>query len=170
MLKIKKSSMYFLLALILSVSACAHPAVDQKIADIPEGSFAWKVNWVPLDEGLVIAFDEGKPLLIEFAVHEGCPRCELMQKHVYSNANITDKINKEFIPVFINLANPLSPNERELGEKHDYHEDCLLVFLDYKGEPVFEAGNGKMCYKDPTDPEVFIKYLDYVISTYGKDK
>jgi thioredoxin-related protein len=155
-------------ALLAGTYACSHEAVKSDRNSIPEVTYAWKVNWHSLDQGIKKARDEKKPMLIDFAVHEGCHRCEFMQKNVYSNDLIVEKIHKDFIPIFIDLAETLAPDELALGEKHKYHEDCLLLFLDHNKEPIFDDKGGKMCFVDQIEPEVFIDYLDYIITIYNQ--
>lgn len=85
---------------------------------------------------------------------------------MYSKDLIVSKINKDFVPIFINLAEDLSPDEQALGHRHDFHDDCMLLFLDHDKQPVFDDQGGKMCFVDEIKPEVFIRYLDYVIGIY----
>ncbi len=172
----KPINILIILSLML-ISACAmstgkpHHSVDMSGMDRhPDSQYAWKVNWNSLKEGIDKSRDEGKPMLVDFAVHEGCARCEFLQKNVYSRDAVVDKINKEFIPIFIDLAKALTPQERVLGQKHEFHDDCLLLFLDHNGEPIFDDKNGKMCFADKIEPEAFLDYLEYVTSIYNIKK
>jgi len=156
---------------LFSTMAFAHGTeshVKKKADKRPDAKYAWKVNWLSLDEGIKKSMAEGKPMLIDFATHEGCDRCEYLQKHVYSKDKIVNKINKSFIPIFIDLSKDLSPDEQALGEKHEYHEDCLLLFLDHKKEPIFDAEENKMCFADTVEPDIYMRYLDYIIDLYSK--
>ncbi len=159
------------------ISACAmsankphHEANMPGMDKQPDSQYAWKVNWNSLEEGMKKSKAEGKPMLVDFAVHEGCERCEFLQANVYSRDTIVDRINKDFIPIFIDLAQTLTPEERALGEKHEYHDDCLLLFLDHNGKPIFDKDDGKMCFADNIEPEVFMDYLNYVTSMYNNKK
>jgi thioredoxin-related protein len=127
-----------------------------------EERYAGKVKWFSLNEGMEKARAEKKPLLVDFAVAKGCPRCEFLQKNVYSKDEIARKINSDFVPIFIDLSKKLSPEEKVLGEKYDYKSDCLLLFLDYEGNVIKNPETGRMCFPDKIEPEVFIKYLDSV--------
>jgi hypothetical protein len=91
-----------------------------------------------------------------------------MQKNVYSNNKIVDTINSNFIPIFIALAKTLTPEEKALGEKYDYKEDCLLLFLNHNNEEIHNKDNGKMCFADKIEPEVFINYLNYILNAYDQ--
>jgi hypothetical protein len=132
----------------------------------PDVQYAWKVNWNKLDEGIKKSKKERKPMLVDFAVHEGCPRCDFLQKNVYSRDSIVAKINKDFIPIFIDLAYDLTPDEQALGEKHEFHDDCLLLFLNHQMEPVLDPDGNKMCFAEEIKPGTFKRYLDYVIGMY----
>ena len=136
--------------LILSVNAWA------------EEKYAEKVKWLPLKEGMERARVEKKPMLVDFAVAKGCPRCDFLQKNVYSKDEIVRKINSDFVPILIDLSKKLTPEENALGEKYDYKSDCLLLFLDYEGNVIKNPEAGRMCFPDKIEPEVFIKYLDSV--------
>ncbi|RJQ40681.1 MAG: thioredoxin family protein [Nitrospiraceae bacterium] len=145
-----KTKILIAIFLILSTNAWA------------EERYAEKVKWFSLKEGKERAMAEKKPMLVDFAVAKGCPRCDFLQKNVYSKDEIVKKINSDFVPIFIDLSKKLSPEEKVLGEKYDFKNDCLLLFLDYNGNVIKEPEAGQMCFADKIEPEVFIKYLDGV--------
>lgn len=121
--------------LILNSAVFSHDREFHKPGEV-DRKYARKVNWKSLEEGLKILESLKKPLLVDFGVEEGCHSCEFLQKNVYSNDEIAEKINSHFIPIFINLANPLTSQEITLGDKYDYENDCLLLFLDHKSEVI----------------------------------
>ncbi len=133
-----------------------------------EEKYAGKVNWHSLKDGMAKTRLEKKPLLVDFGVVKGCRRCEFLQKNIYSSDKIVEKINSDFIPVFIDLGKDLTHEEKALGEKYDYKSDCLLLFLDYEGNVIKDPEGGKMCFVDRVEPEVFIKYLEQVKSKARK--
>ena len=135
---------------------------------LAEEKYAEKVNWHSFKEGMAKARLEKKPVLVDFGIVKGCPRCEFLQKNVYSSDKIVGKINSDFIPVSIDLGKDLAPEEKSLGEKYDYKSDCLLLFLDYEGNVIKESGGGRMCFADKIEPEVFIKYLEQVKTKFTK--
>ena len=47
---------------------------------------------------------EKKPMLIDFAVAKGCPRCDFLQKNVYIKDEIVRKINSDFVSILIDLS------------------------------------------------------------------
>ncbi|MDA8106935.1 MAG: thioredoxin family protein [Nitrospiraceae bacterium] len=117
------------------------------------------VSWYTLKDGMAKATSEKKPVVLDFFYGKGCPRCEFLEKEVYSNPTIAKKIMEDFVPIRIDLKKKLSPEEQSLGEKYNFKNDCLLIFLDAKGDLVKEAGK-KLCFIDKVDPQEFIKYLD----------
>jgi thioredoxin-related protein len=151
-----KKKILITIFLILSVNAWA------------EERYAEKVKWLSLKEGQERAMVEKKPVLVDFAVAKGCPRCDFLQKNVYSKDEIVKKINSDFVPIFIDLSKKLSPEEKVLGEKYDFKNDCLLLFLDYNGNVIKEPEAGQMCFADKIEPDVFIKYLDGVKNRMSK--
>lgn len=126
------------------------------------------VKWYTLMEGQAKSKAEGKPVILDFFYGKGCPRCEFLEKEIYNNPAIAKKINADFIPIRVDLSKKLSSEEQTLGEKYSFKNDCLLVFLDLKGEIVKEAGGKKLCFIDKIDPDEFIKYLDMVKSRINK--
>ncbi len=126
------------------------------------------VKWYTLTEGQAKSKTEGKPVILDFFYGKGCPRCEFLEKEVYSNPKIAKKIMDDFIPIRIDLSKKLSPEEQSLGEKYAFKNDCLLVFLDLKGEIMKGTGGKKLCFVDKVEPDEFIKYLDTVKSGAGK--
>lgn len=83
--------------------------------EINKDKYAWKVNWNLLKDGMKEAAEAKKPMLVEFAVYEGCHRCEFMQKYFYSNDESIERINTDIIPILIDLAKPLTSGEKALG-------------------------------------------------------
>ena len=124
--------------------------------------YAGNIKWLSLKEGLKKASAEKKPIIVDFAVAEGCPRCEAMQKNVYSDKDIAGKINSDFIAVFINLGQKLAPEEERLGQQYDFKNDCLLLFLDSDGAVIKDPSGKRLCFAENVEPEWFIKYLDMV--------
>lgn len=171
MQKILSSTTILLSLLLFSTLAFTHGTEKHgkgkdNISNKPDAKYAWKVKWNSLDEGVKKARTVKKPMLVDFASHEGCPRCEFLQNNVYSKDEIVTKINRDFIPVLIYLGNDLTSDEQTLGEKHEFHNDCLLLFLDKNKEPIFDDQGKKMCFADEIEPQVFIQYLDDVIQIY----
>jgi len=128
--------------------------------------YAPMVNWYTLAEGRAIALREKKPMLVDFAVPENCSRCTFLQNNVYNRDEIVAKINGDFIPIWCDLSGDLTPEEMKLGEAFDYKDDCLLLFLDHRGEIIKDPEGVNMCFPDKVEPQVFIDYLDYVLKEF----
>ena len=117
-----------------------------------------------------MALIEKKPALVDFAVPMDCDRCEFLQENVYSREEIVAKINAEFIPILIDLSGKLTAEEMALGEKYDFQNDCLMLFLNHEGEVIKDPEGSEMCFAEKIEPEVFIEYLDYVLKEYVPEK
>jgi|GEM_PF-699095 thioredoxin-related protein len=120
------------------------------------------IKWHSLRDGKEKAKTEKKPMIIDFAISEGCPRCEAMQRNVYSRKEIAERINKDFVPVRIDLSRELTEEERKLGEEYDFKNDCLLLFLDHEGRILKDPSGKRLCFMDAVDTDTFLKYLDSI--------
>ncbi|MDP2156385.1 MAG: thioredoxin family protein [Nitrospirota bacterium] len=120
------------------------------------------VKWYSLKDGTAKAKAEKKPMLIDFFYGKGCPRCERLEKGIYTDPQITKMINDDFVPIFIDLTKPLSKEEEDLGNKYDYKNDCLMLFLDPEMNIIKDSAEKHMCFVDDIEPEIFIGYLDMI--------
>ena len=154
--------------LITGTTVFSHDDASHKFRKIHH-KYAPRVNWKSLEEGLSLSETLKKPLLVDFGVEEGCHRCAFMQKNIYGDDEILEKINTDFLPVFIDLSKPLSSREVALGEKYDFKHDCLLLFLNHKGEVIHNPEGMEMCFAGKIEPEVFIDYLEYIIKMYNQN-
>lgn len=146
-----------ILAILLLVPSLAYAQMD----------YGKNINWHTLKEGMEIAKREKKPIIVDFAVDpKMCPRCKFLEKNVYNSSEIVAKINDDFVPILIDLNKPLTPLEKELGEKYDFKNDCMLLFLDYEGNIIKDPLGRTMCFINKVEPEVFIDYLEYVKEKY----
>ncbi len=118
------------------------------------------VKWSSLKDGMAKAKAEKKPIIVDFFFGKGCPRCEMLEKGVYTNPAITKKINDDFVAIFIDLTKPLTKEEEALGNKYDYKNDCLMLFLDYDMNLLKDPSGKKMCFVDNIEAEIFNSYLD----------
>ncbi|MBI5848796.1 MAG: thioredoxin family protein [Nitrospirae bacterium] len=120
------------------------------------------VKWNTLKAGTVKAKAERKPMIVDFFFGKGCPRCEKLEKGVYTNPRIAKKINEDFVPVFIDLTKPLTREEEDLGNTYDYKNDCLMLFLDPDMNIIKDPTGKKMCFVDNIEADIFIGYLDMI--------
>lgn len=114
----------------------------------------------PLAEGKALALEQKKPLIVDFYAPEGCSRCDRLATHVYSKPEIARRLRDEFVVVRIDLTRNLTSEEIELGRRYEYKYDCLLVFLDGKGEVIEDLSGKRMCFADFIAPEWFLGHLD----------
>lgn len=121
-----------------------------------------EIKWFPLKEGMEKAKAEKKPMIVDFFFGKGCPRCEALQKGVYDNPAISQKIMDDFVPIKVDLTKKLSPEEEKLGNQYDFKNDCLLLFLDAQGTIIKDPSGKKLCFTENVEPEWFIKYLDMI--------
>ncbi len=129
-----------------------------------------EINWLKLDEGKSLSASEGKPIIIDFFFGKGCPRCENLDKKVYHNPDIAKKITDDFIPVRVDLTKKLTEQETALGNQYNFRNDCLLLFLDHKGNIIKDSGGKNLCFAREIEPEQFILYLDYIKEEYKEHK
>jgi hypothetical protein len=161
----------FSVALIaLLAASCAggiHGMHGDQAAGVP--TYAEDVNWHTLAEGKELARTQKKPMVVDYAVPKGCDRCDFLQDNVYSQKEIVDKINADFIPIWINLdqsSRQMTEEEKRLGEKYDYNKDCLLLFLDHEAKVITDPEGKKFCFAEEVEPEDFNSYLDHVRTMY----
>jgi thioredoxin-related protein len=127
---------------------------------------AGELKWFSLKDGMERAKSEKKPMIVDFFYGKGCPRCEFLQKNVYGDPKIAKKIMDDFVPIRVDLTKKLTTEEQQLGNKYDFKNDCLLLFLDPQANIVKEKGK-RLCFIDKIDPDEFVKYLD-TISAGGR--
>lgn len=85
-----------------------------------------QINWVAsYDVALTKAAKEKKNVMVMFS-REECPACEYMEDVVFEEQAVEQMINKNFIPVHI-----------------DIHKDFLPEGLGYMGTPTFHFVNSK---------------------------
>jgi len=113
-----------------------------------------------------MAEEQKKPMVVDFAVPENCSRCEFLEKNVYSRDDIVNKINADFIPIWVDLSGAMTVEEAKLGEAFDYRSDCLLLFLNHEGKIIKDPEGGELCFADEVEPEVFMRYLDHARENY----
>jgi len=127
-----------------------------------------EIKWFSLNAGMEKAKAEKKPMIVDFYFGKGCPRCEALQKGVYDNPTIAKKIMDDFIPIRVDLTKPLTDEEKKLGNKYDYKNDCLLLFLDDKANIIKDPSGKSLCFVSSVDAEWFVKYLDMIKASQSK--
>lgn len=154
-MKIRMAILPFLFVTLYMVFSSAAAAAD-------------RITWYTLHDGTIRAKAEKKTMIVDFFYNMDCPRCAKLQKEVYENPAIAKKIMDEFIPIRVDLTKKLTRDEQQLGEKYDYKNDCLLIFLDYDNNLIKDQTGKKLCFIDKVNPDEFIQYLDHIKKTYYK--
>ncbi|MDW7712162.1 MAG: thioredoxin family protein [Deferrisomatales bacterium] len=126
------------------------------------------VEWYRLAPGKETAWILEKPMLVDFFVPEGCDRCERMDRDLWGNPEIARLVNESFVPVRIDLSRNLTREEIALGRTYDYNYDCLLLFLDHRGEVIEDAGGGRMCFADFVSTEWFLGHLEHALAATSR--
>ena len=122
-----------------------------------------EIKWYNLKEGVALARKLQRPCVVDFYFPGGCRRCSRFSQTVYSDLRVIKKMNSEFIPIRINLARPLTPQEQALGKRFKYNHECLLLFLDEEGNIIEDLTGKQLCFTDYVEPERFLKYLDLAL-------
>ncbi|MBI5100737.1 MAG: thioredoxin family protein [Nitrospirae bacterium] len=128
------------------------------------------IRWVTLKDGMERSKAEKKAMIIDFFFGPECPRCAKLQKEVYDEPAIAKKIMDDFVPVRVDLTKKLTKEEERLGEKYEYKNDCLLLFMDYDNNLLKDKAGKKLCFVDKVDPDEFIQYLDHIKASLNKTK
>lgn len=114
----------FLLILVLTFHGCS-PAPD-------------RIDWVEMDEALMQQQGTGQPILFYF-YSQGNLYCELMHRSTFADPAIADVVNRNYIPVRVQLtqkASPDLPSGKRLAEAFQISSVPALVVVDAEHRPV----------------------------------
>ena len=119
-------------------------------------AFDWagKVNWaLSYDMAKNIAKKEHKLLMVDIALTH-CPPCRYLATRVYTNDEVANYINKNFIPLFY-----LADQDKIPIEPASYFTGSTPTLL-------FIKPNGELCYRHigALPPQAFKKMLEQVKS------
>jgi hypothetical protein len=146
-----------IIGLVADCAASSAPRPGAAAGSSPSGA---KIHWYSLAEGMKAAAAEKKPMVVDFYVPAGCSRCRKMAMNVYAKPEIISKLNESFIPIHIDLSGKLSKEEKALGEKFAYKEDCLLLFLKHNGDIIQEPSGKQICTADAVDSGWYMERLE----------
>jgi thioredoxin-related protein len=114
------------------------------------------INWHSYKDGVSLMKDQHKKGFLHF-VSNRCGYCRLMSTNTFSDAKVIDYLNKNFIPILVNiteqrdLANQygirgvpsswfLSENSSAIGQRPGFiPPDIMLVLLKYIGTDSFKT-------------------------------
>ncbi len=163
-----------------AVSAFAPPMYTQ---DFNLNTKEVKARFTDYDEGMRVAAQEGKPVLLDFTGF-GCVNCRKMEAAVWTDPQVADKLTKDYvlISLFVDDRTPLpQPVEvtgndgkkhtlRTVGDKWSYLEQTKFGYLaqpfyvavDNQGQPL----SGSFVYKE--DVSAFMSFLNRGLDNYKK--
>lgn len=134
------------------------------------------------EDGMRIAKEQGKPVLIDFTGH-GCVNCREMEAAVWTDEKVIDILREKYvlISLYVDDKTPLpevltveeqgaTRKLRDIGDKWSYlqrykfgaNAQPFYVAVDNEGNPL----NGSYAYD--TDVEEYIKFLEGGLNNYKK--
>lgn len=142
---------WLLFVLLMLATGCV------PVASTPQTSL---IQWRILEAGKTEAAARRMPVLVDFYFGEGCHRCTAFDREIYSNPSICDRVNKNFVPVRVDLTDELTEAEEELSESLATGGECMLAFLDSTGRIIRNQERQMICTMQMITPEQFLDYLD----------
>jgi thiol-disulfide isomerase/thioredoxin len=125
------------------------------------------IQWRTLKQGKAEATRRNMPVLVDFYFAHDCPRCIALDKDVYANEQIAERINRQFIPVRVYLNKGLSREEKKLMNELKGGGECILAFLDPKGKIVKDDKGADISTMEMIPPEKYIWYMDQALLHLG---
>ena len=117
------------------------------------------IHWRSLEEGKIEAKEKGMPVLIDFYVGMNCPRCEYLEHSVYTDPEFAEAVNRDFIPVRVNLNMGRTEDEAALLWKLSPKQECVLAFLDKDGQIVTDEKGQPISSLDKLNKEQYLSYM-----------
>ena len=99
----------------------------------PEGdSSKTKIEWIHSEEqGLVLAKQENKPVLIDFYA-DWCPPCKKMDKVTFQDQLVIDELSR-FVAIKADVSRPSSPGQAA-AKKYSISAYPTFILLDTQGQ------------------------------------
>jgi len=120
-----------------------------------------EIKWEKLDSALAKAKVQNKLVLVAFHA-KGCPYCRKMKEQIYSDTEMKRLIQKYFIPVEIDLENPVD----FIYKGEVMNSSALATILDVSGTPTLSFLNdeGDLIAFQPgyLNVALFSKLIQYV--------
>ena len=125
------------------MAGCSEPPQNED-----NGSGA-KLEWIHSEEqGLALAKQENKPVLIDFYA-DWCPPCHQMDKVTFQNKRVISELDR-FVAIKADVSRPDSPGQ-PAGKKYNVSAFPTFVLIDTQGRQKTVVG-----YQDP---EEFLRIL-----------
>ena len=119
-------------------------------------------KWFSLDEGQIVASQEGKMLFIFFEA-EWCAICKRMKKETFPDAEVLSLLESRFVPVSVDLDsretvffNEEEYTERSFAQAMEVVATPTMTFADHKGRILGETSG----FYDRTRFLALLSYLD----------
>ncbi|MEW6051191.1 MAG: DUF255 domain-containing protein [Candidatus Zixiibacteriota bacterium] len=74
------------------------PAGAQTSAKPPDSAKGAEIKWIPFDEGLARAKNEGKHIFVDITA-SWCGWCKKMEKETFNQPEVVKMVNENFVPV-----------------------------------------------------------------------
>lgn len=165
-----------------AISAFSPPTRTQDFS-LYEGEIHPRSN--NYEEGMALAVQEDKPILLDFSGH-GCTNCRELEGAVWTNDDVRNLINDKFVlvslmvdertplpePIVKTRANGETAIVETVGElwglleseKFGIMAQPYHVILDHKGNPL----SAPMDYNNGKDPSRYIEFLETGLENYHK--
>ena len=102
-----------------------------------------EIKWIDFDDAIEMAENNNKTILVMLS-REGCPACEYMLDVVFKNEEVLEAINKDFIPVYIDIYKGFMPDDMPYIGTPTFHfvdknEKIIDTLVGGKNSKVFIA-------------------------------
>jgi hypothetical protein len=154
----KKGMLSFIAAQMLFILLLSGPLIGNA------GATTELVQWRTLMEGKKEARSRNMPVLVDFYVEHNCPRCEALDRQVYVNAYITNKINEKFVPVRVDLDKELNREEQALMDELKTGGECVLAFLNIDGTLICDKKGVPISSMEMIPPNKFNWFMDQALA------
>jgi len=124
------------------------------------------LHWRRLAAGRQEAAAANRPVLVDFFVTVHCPRCGQMDSGVYEDPATIARINEQFVPVRVNLMEPLDQGEEALMAELGNDGECILAFLNPDGTVVRDGQGRRISTMGMLPPAEFNRYLDLALENW----
>ena len=125
------------------------------------------IQWRTLNQGKTEAVKRNMPLLVDFYYPKDCPRCVALERDVYGNEHLAERINQHFIPVRVYLNKKLTREAKKLMDELKSGGECILAFLDPKGRIIKDSKGTYIGTMAMIPPEKFNWFMDQALLNFG---
>ncbi len=113
------------LAAVLLLAAAGPLAAAEKTESHTAG-----IAWHSYAEGLKLAAETGKPLLVAFHA-DWCKFCRKMERETFTDSDVIRRINREFVPVSVDVD-----REKDVAARYNVQSLPTIWFLQKDGKPI----------------------------------